>query len=256
MTPLLHRLRHKLRPWSQAAVDLLLPPSCASCFAVNVPMAAKDTVCHTCHAAMSPVHRPFCMICGEPFMGQLQEEFSCSNCQGRKSHYDFAVAAYHLSGFVRELIHALKFEGRLQTRAALGWLASHALADDRIAARTDWVLVPVPLHRLRQREREFNQSEEIAREMMRFCTFPMLHELRRIRDTGHQARLSRSERLANLKGAFDLSRSAKKHGLFQNKAVLLVDDVFTTGATAQECAKVLKNVGGASVVAVVTVARG
>ncbi len=214
-------------------------------------------MCPPCQKRLTPVLSPFCKRCAEPFPGEITEDFQCPNCEGIKTqHYSFAVCPWDFSGTVRELIHGFKFERKYELHRLIGWLATAGLKDPRIACRNDWVVVPVPLHPARMREREFNQSEEIAIHVAKATGFRLRDELRRRKDTGHQAQLTRQERLRNLKGAFSLSDLAKKNRIFHERHVLLIDDVLTTGATIDECAKVLKKEGGAYLVAALTVARG
>ena len=127
---------------------------------------------------------------------------------------------------------------------------------ERILDEPDWLLVPVPLHRRRKRERGFNQSLELAEIVASHSPLKVADELVRTRYTTMQASLSRKERLSNMSGAFRLTRRALRRGIFKDRAVLLVDDVFTTGSTAHECAGILKRDGGARKVAAFTVARG
>jgi ComF family protein len=250
------RLPRGIIPWLRALRELILPEKCACCMVASRNLVSEDAVCVACAETLTPIAPPFCQICGEPFPSSMPDLFTCPNCHGMQHPFAFAIAGYEFSGATQELVHALKFQGRYETAKALAWLASRALEDERIAAREDWHLVPVPLHSKRHREREYNQSEEIARQLQRFCRFPMLNELRRIRATGNQSRLTRAERLKNLHGAFALSSKARERKLFDGKHLLLIDDVFTTGSTATECAKTLMEQGNAASVAVLTVARG
>src|SRR5690606_14386031 len=113
--------------------------------------------------------------------------------------------------------------------------------------------VPVPLHPRRQREREYNQAEELAAGVARLTGWPLVRALRRQRYTSQQAKLDRAARLHNLRDSFRLHRAATK---VRGQAVLLIDDVLTTGSTAQECAHLLRHEAGARRVAVLTLARG
>lgn len=117
-------------------------------------------------------------------------------------------------------------------------------------------MVAVPLHRRRQRQREYNQAEEICRVASRMRGWPMVDALRRGRDTVHQAGLDREQRLGNLSGAFRLRRSRRARHRLAGSRIILVDDVFTTGATTNECARVLIREGGAREVVVATSMRG
>ncbi len=130
------------------------------------------------------------------------------------------------------------------------WL-SEALADSRFAGQRFDLLVPVPLHPARQRERGFNQAELLALELRRECGVPLGKVLQRTRYTTTQTQFDRSERMENLRGAFRLRRGCN----VQDLRMLLVDDVLTTGSTLSECASVLKKAGALSVHAA-TAARG
>ncbi len=130
----------------------------------------------------------------------------------------------------------------------------HAFEEPRIDV-SGGVLVPVPLYHRRWRERGFNQAEEVALVASRQLGVPVLRGLRRLRHTDTQVHMHRNERLHNMRGAFGLARSKRVVGRIRGSTVFLIDDVLTTGATAQECARVLKSEGGAEKVIVVTVCR-
>ena len=122
-------------------------------------------LCPDCREALEPVREPRCAVCGEPFDGAMTGPFTCSNCSGRRIAFDFAVAGALAAGPVREMIHRFKYQRDLSRRGALAELLRLALADPRLAALDParWLLVPVPLHPLRQLWRGFNQSWELAR---------------------------------------------------------------------------------------------
>ena len=129
-------------------------------------------------------------------------------------------------------------------------------AEPRLAAEPNWLLIPVPLHPRRLREREFNQALELSRALARRTGLAVADLLRRTRYTTGQASLDRASRLANLRKAFALKCPAPWRPPVEGRPVLLIDDVFTTGATTQECARVLKHLGGAAKWPSLTVARG
>lgn len=174
----------------------------------------------------------------------------CSNCHERSWHLSSIVAACRYTGVAEELIKRFKY-GRDRTLApALGDLLFGAMADPRIAGKRFDAIVPVPLHSLREREREFNQSTLLAAMLSKRIDSPVRQVLRRSLSTNPQAGLDRAERMKNLKGAFEIRKASVK-GL----SLLLVDDVTTTGATLDACAHVLRDAGAKEVCAVV-VARG
>ena len=156
------------------------------------------------------------------------------------------------------MMHAYKYGRKLHLNQELAMLAEEVWEDPRISSQQDppWILVPVPLHWRRQRWRWFNQSGEIARCLSRKRSLHYEQALRRVRFTSQQTLLDRHARLANLRGAFRLSRRERRLRTLRNQPVLLIDDVFTTGSTAEECARVLMDEGDAEKVVVLTVLRG
>jgi len=215
-------------------------------------------LCADCTGQLHPITRPFCEVCCQPFWGDLAEGFQCSNCADRDLQFDFARAAYQSRGLARALVHRFKYQGQFFLARLLGEMLDQAFEDPRIAKIEEggeWVLVPVPLHARRLREREFNQAEELSREVAGRRGLESVNALRRTRYTRRQAMLDRTERLTNLRDAFAISPKTRERKAIIGKRVLLVDDVLTTGATASECARTLSESGALKVV-VITVVRG
>ena len=227
---------------------LCFPPHCAACHA---DIERHATLCEACLALPEKIESPYCQRCSQPFHGAITEAFTCSNCEGRELHFECAIAPYLHRGVVRGLIHSFKYEQQLYLRKQLAdWIAI-ALDDPRLRAQPPDAFVPVPLHHIRFREREFNQAAELANLLTRRTGTPTWHALKRIRYTSTQTKLDRNERMENLRGAFRVrqtSRVKKSH-------LVLIDDVFTTGSTVEECSRVLLRAGAASV-RVLTIARG
>jgi len=173
------------------------------------------------------------------------------NCGDRELHFDFATSAYRSRGVVRDLIHNFKYNKQLHLRHPLGRMLSRGFADPRVQARGIDGIVPVPLHSAREREREFNQAAVLASVASGRLGIPVLNALKRVRYTVTQTHFHREERFENLDGAFALRSRAEVCG----KNLALVDDVLTTGSTADACARILKE-AGASAVVVITAARG
>jgi ComF family protein len=161
------------------------------------------------------------------------------------------VSAYRSRGVVRKVIHDFKYGRHLHLRHLAGRWLTEALNDPRLTGRRFRLIVPVPLHPARKRERGFNQAELLGRELHRACGVPLGDVLQRIRYTTTQTQFDRSERMENLRGAFRLRDGCDVQGF----RILLVDDVLTTGSTLSECASVLKKAGAISVHAA-TAARG
>ena len=237
-----------LRRAADAVLSIFYPPHCALC---GCDTLAGRHLCEPCADKSVKIEAPFCRQCSQPFAGAIDGTFTCSNCEDRRFHFDCAVSRYRSTGVVRELVHRFKYDRCQYLRNPLAeWLAE-TLDDARITAHPFDYLVPVPLHSARQREREFNQAEVLASLVAERHGERVLHALKRIRYTTTQTRLDREERMENLRDAFRIQHARRVAG----SHLILVDDVFTTGSTVDECARVLKKAGAVSV-RVITVARG
>lgn len=227
--------------------SLLYPPACAVC---GTNVGDDEYLCRTCHSKLTRIAPPFCQRCSEPFAGAIDTAFTCANCGNRALHFDAAVAAYRSRGIVRQVLLDFKYGRQIHLRHLVGeWLIA-ALEDERVRSRTFDVIVPVPLHPTRQRERGFNQSALLGDVLSAHTGIPTLAALERTRYTTTQTAFDRAERMQNLRGAFRLRKTADVRGL----RVLLVDDVLTTGSTLSECARILRS-GGALCVHAATAAR-
>ncbi len=240
-----------------SAANLLYPNSCPGC---DVPISGDRNImpiCEDCGPGLESIVKPYCRVCGQAFTGKLERDFRCSNCADRKLAFDFAVGGYSAHGLARRLMHRYKYERKIHLVRLFGRMMEAALSDERIAEKT-WVLVPVPLHRRRFRDRGFNQAMELCRVLRgrNRDRFSVLNAIRRVRHTPRQAGLDRDQRLSNLQGAFALARFRQVAAKLKGRGVLLVDDVLTTGATASECARVLKESTEVAEVGVITVLRG
>jgi competence protein ComFC len=224
----------------QAAVSLLYPATCTIC---GKNVRAGEYLCNGCETKVVRIVAPFCETCSEPFEGSITSAFTCANCAHRTIYFDAAVAAYRGRGIVREIIHQFKYARQIHLRHLIArWLRT-ALDDERLRDYQFDVVVPVPLHPARQRERGFNQASLLAELLSAQTAIRSKPVLERIRYTTTQTALDRSERMENLHNAFRLRKNTDMRGL----RVLLIDDVLTTGSTLSECARVLKRAGAISV---------
>lgn len=247
----------------KAAAGLVFAETCALCHAEGAGPSVP-ALCDRCVRSLPRLQAPCCRVCGEWFVGNIHGPFRCTNCVDRRFAFEFAIAPFRARAGLRDLVHQFKYQrqlwlaeslGRLLAQAVYGPHADPRLADDR------WVLVPVPLHPRRLREREFNQALELATTASRQTGLPVVDALRRIRYTTGQASLTRHDRLDNLRDAFRIRRSWpwSRGGLsraLEGRCVLLVDDVFTTGATMDACARIIRRQTGATRIAALTLARG
>src|SRR5881409_2603468 len=224
----------------EAAISLLYPPVCTIC---GGTVRAGNYLCNQCEAKVVRIVAPFCQKCSEPFEGSITSEFTCANCAHRTIHFDPAVSAYRGRGIVRQIIHEFKYGRQIHLRRLVARWLNSALDDERLRQSHFDVIMPVPLHPARQRERGFNQASLLAELLSVQTAIPVKPLLERTRYTTTQTALDRSERMENLHNAFRLRKNADVRGL----RVLLVDDVLTTGSTLNECARILKRASAFSV---------
>jgi ComF family protein len=237
-----------VRQFLTALLDVILPPICHICHEF-IPNSGTLHICPTCRERLPLVLSPLCPICGIPFIG-VGNDHRCGACLTDPPHYDTARAPFLYEGAIRELIHSFKYNRNTPLRRPLVLLTQEGMDEFLRDLKLD-VILPVPLHRSRLRQRGFNQAVLLGRVLSRHFSLPLLPDtLVRIRQTSPQIELSASERRQNVKGAF----AVKKTELVAGKRILLLDDVMTTGSTMDECAKELKKAGAALVVAL-TVAR-
>jgi ComF family protein len=246
-TPLAARpLRHALTALRAAAIetvrvarDVALPTQCVAC---REPVAG-DGLCGACWAKLSFIAPPFCPRLGIPFVYDPGEGVLSMQAAAAPPSYTRARAAVRYDEIARTLVHALKFQDRTDLAPAMGrWMAraGHELLADADA------LVPVPLHWRRGWSRRYNQSGALARVIARQSGVRLEAEaLKRTRPTPHQIGLPRHERAANVQGAFAVP-SGRRHAV-QGRRLVLVDDVLTTGATTEACARALLRAGAAKV---------
>ena len=224
----------------RAIVSLLYPPACAIC---SADVAARKYLCNECETKLVRIEPPFCSKCSEPFQGAITNPFDCANCAHRTLYFENAVSAFRSGGMVRRVILDFKYGGQIHLRHLVAsWLFA-ALEDDRLRAREFDIIIPVPLHPARERERGFNQAALLADLLSAQLSIQNKPVLERIRYTTTQTAFDRAERMENLHGAFRLRKNVDVREL----RVLLIDDVLTTGSTLSECARVLKKAGASSV---------
>jgi ComF family protein len=233
----------------KALLDILFPPRCHFCKAF-IPNASDLHLCAACLEDCSLISSPLCTVCGIPFQTEVGEDHTCGGCISQLPRFTAARSATLFDGPVRELIHRFKYNGRVQHCRPLALLTARQIGPFVQSASPD-LIIPVPLHVKRLRQRGFNQAVLLGRVLAHEWRLPFsLGNLRRIRWTEPQINLSAAERVANVRGAF----SVRDPALLRDKRIILVDDVYTTGSTVAECARVLFKADAAAV-CVVTIAR-
>lgn len=243
-------MRAAATAWTEAALGWIFPPVCEFCGERRAEF--KDgLVCSICWQKVRFIRPPFCRRCGLPYEGELTTGFTCSNCEGLELHFSRARSAVVASGVVLDAIHRYKYQRAVWLEPFLADLLLREARPDLSATDWDWI-VPVPLYPAKEREREFNQAVRLAAPLSVATGIELnARLLRRVIPTSTQTRLSREQRAANVRSAFALRKPMKLNG----QRIVLVDDVFTTGATTSSCARVLR-AAGAGEVCVWTVARG
>ena len=233
---------------------VLFPADCRLCGA-PLTTISRLPVCPECLESIRPIEEPVCALCGERLWSEAAAQANelCGMCRRAQPFFDKAIAFGSYDGGLRGLIHLLKYDQVRPAAAVLGRMLAGKIEELRPQFGPEPPLVaPVPLHRSRMWQRGFNQAEEIARRALKQVKGLKLEPLlmSRRRATESQTGLTRHQRRANIRGAFRVRRPKAVAGC----DVILVDDVFTTGTTAGECARVLRR-AGARRVFVVTVAR-
>nr|WP_272212151.1 ComF family protein [Marinicella sp. W31]MDC2878057.1 ComF family protein [Marinicella sp. W31] len=227
--------------------NLVFPPVCAAC---GKTTGTHRALCVNCWSNIRFIERPYCAVLGTPFSHDLGPEIMSAEAIAHPPDFDRLRSAAFYSGTVRNLVHALKY--RDNTHLAVMMATWMQRADDGMIARCDGIAA-VPLHTTRLMSRRFNQSAELARNLARLSSKPFLPGLlRRKRRTSQQVGLTRSAREDNVRGAFALARDHEDQVF--GKSILLIDDVYTTGATVSAAARVLRR-KGASEINVLTFAR-
>ncbi len=255
----------------EAALDLVYPPACGACDALLVD--GQDPVsgvfCSDCSNTLEPVGADCCPSCAAPRMEPFVEFFestdssgdpgpprmqgmeptsSCHDCRRLQPAFDRTFSPWLYGGALLEALYRLKYEGRVHLARPMGRLLFFGLPRP---LEVD-VVVPVPSHPMRVRQRGFDHVHCMAHEVSLGLGPPALAALRRRRNTPPQARLNLRGRLKNLEGSIDCARGTRRH--LHGRRVLLVDDVMTSGATAHTCATALL-AAGARAVSVAVLAR-
>jgi ComF family protein len=238
---------------AQGLFAALFPSDCRLCAAPLVNIS-RLPVCPECISAMLPIPVGTCEICGEGMAtaGHEAQIQTCTNCRETRPRFEKACAYGSYDGELRELIHLLKYDQVTPAANVLGGMLAEAIA--KLEIHGPVLMIPVPLHSSKRRQRRFNQAELLARAALKRSPISgvvlVTNLLVRTRATVSQIGLTRPQRAENIRGAFRVEHRERIAG----RNVLLIDDVLTTGTTASECARVLLK-AGAEKVWVATVAR-
>ncbi len=234
--------------YKEALLNILYPRG-LRCVVCNNELGPQVGVCKACTSALPFIHPPMCQCCGKPLMlGASEETNRCPDCRHESHNFDEARAVFEYSTIISQLLYRFKYG----TEFHLGLPFGHFMAG---AIQPSWkvdLMLPVPLHPNRKKKRGYNQSALLADAIADYTGLALQEGiLLRTMDTPTQTKLHKRERLQNLQSAFFVSSKAPIRG----KNILLVDDVYTTGATADSCSQPLKD-AGANKIYVITLATG
>ena len=232
-------------------LDIIAPHTCQICGRI-----ADNYLCQDCTQGINLINDGFCTVCGIPFISKASFSHVCGACIKKKPKFTSARSIGIYEGVLMDAVHKLKYNGKTSLAKPLGMIMAEKLSlafcrEKHAFHPLASLIVPIPLHKKRLKERGFNQSLLLAREIAKRHNIKMDYlNFKRVRWTEPQINLKGDERLKNVRGAF-LVKDAQ---VFKKMRILLIDDVYTTGATVMECSKVLKK-AGAKDVYVLTLAR-
>lgn len=218
----------------------------------------ETPLCTSCADELKRVPRPICLYCGYPVRGDHQYADRCRDCEGKTRPFSFARSALIRSEASMELIYRLKFCSEIAVARACALLLAELWEQHpELAAQSDWTLVPVPISPKRQSERRYNQAHELARALQQLKPelglSPMLYRL--ASSVQAQSGLSAKQRMAHARAVFRLNPEYESGRKQAARNILLVDDIYTTGATTRACARLLRKLEGVKQVAVITLLR-
>ena len=227
-----------LNTFSKSIINLVYPPICVGC---NQPCFEENTniyLCQNCYLDIARHTPPFCSKCGRGLTDTKSiQNGICSRCTNRIYFFDKAWSICRYEGLIEELIHKFKYNQKIQYETIFKQLFNEFLGAFKVLDGIDLV-VPIPLHPTRLREREYNQSQILANIISQTINKPLaLNILMRTRNTKSQVCLDEIGRKENITGCFSINKYTK----LENKSILLVDDVFTTGVTLSEAARTFKD---------------
>lgn len=232
-------------------LDVVFPRKCLACKGRFGELTIDNLICGQCWVKIKRNLPPFCHSCGRRLQKQTFTKNICPRCLKQKLYFDRAFSPCVYEGVIKELIHEFKYKGKDYLGVPLSRLMIEFVKEYSLPI--DWIdfIVPIPLHKTRVREREFNQAQILSNHIASEFNKVVLGDcLQRSRYTRTQTDLETNKRLLNVKDCFSVTKAEEVHG----KNILLVDDVLTTAATSSEAACALKN-SGAAIVFVLTLAN-
>ena len=209
-------------------LNWLYPPACIACKVMLPVNMGNFYMCERCEPLFARVELPICEKCGKNLITQDE---NCASCFGKNFYFESNVSTFMYDDLMKDLLHDMKFRNKKRIATGLGLLwAKHIECPDE-----DFLLTWLPMHPKKQKERGFNQAEVMAKQIAKGLGVPCRNIIRRVVDTPAQAGLHPKLRHENVKGAFEVNSGYSVHGT----NIVIIDDIFTTGASINECARVL-----------------
>ncbi len=230
-------------------LDLIFPPKCIFCNKILSP-GTEIEICDICNTKNPVIHGRVCKQCGQPIeVTDAQEQ--CFDCSRTSHYFKQGISVYEYRGKVKKAMIHFKFFGKKRHAVTFGKLMS-----SKIKQMTNWpefdIITYVPLYKTQLRKRGYNQARLLAKELARELNVPLcVRSIQKVRQASHQRKLNRFQRQINMHNTFEVDPNVSIRGL----TLLLVDDIYTTGATMNECARILL-AAGAKQVYLATVAIG
>jgi len=241
---MLNRLMHGLRA-------IVYPKTCLSCRKKLAEKANDGFLCSQCRGKIKKNLPPFCVSCGRQLDKRWFTKNICPACQKKDLSFDRAFSPCAYEGVIKELIHKFKYNSKEHLGEPLSKLMSEFIREYSLPIDYVDCIIPIPLHKTRLREREFNQSEILGKYLAREFNKELINNaIERFRHTKTQIEIKTHQRVNNVKNIFRVTDPQA----IKDKNILLIDDVLTTGATSSEAAATLKN-AGANIVFVLTIAN-
>jgi len=231
------------------SLNLIYPLNCVIC-GKRLNFDDSSYLCVDCYYKIIRNNPPFCVKCGCSLTKKkkINSDYVCINCQSKEFYFQRSWSVTKYSGITKELIHLFKYRRQRYLAKPLGKLMTDFI-ETNLDLQPIEILISVPLHSKKLRQREFNQAELLTKEISKQTHIPISHNLIRIKQSLSQTILPEEKRFSNIAGVFKIKETKE----INRKSILLIDDVFTSGATANECALVLKQ-GGAKRIEVLTLA--
>ncbi len=229
-------------------LEIIFPSHCLYCEKI---ISAEGLFCSDCWQKLQFITEPKCKICAHPFDFKVSDDLTCASCLSDPPAYDKTITVFRYNEIIKKIISQFKYRDTTYIAKKLAKFLFHR---SRAELTNIDLIVAVPLHKKRLRQRKFNQASLLCRAMLQHTPTTKFYPdfLLRIKNTAAQVTLRKKQRKKNLKSAFALN--PKYFQTVKNKRILLIDDVITTGATLENCAKVLKKAGAKKVTAL-TIAK-